>query len=252
MVKFILFFVLSFASIVSSSFAQEPAVSEVLQARGMIVAKRQPVISSEIAGRIEKIVYRDGEYFKKGDLLISFNNELLLAQKQKAKAELDGALLKLDNFRQLEVLESIGALEVALAAVDVKRLRAEMAITNIALDRCRIKAPFNGRVVALMVSEYESVAPNQKLLELISTDELELEVMVPATWLTWFSAKQDFLVTVDTLSIELKAKIISLGAIVDPVSGLLKFRGKIVSDTPDLLPGMMATAFFSTQDSIPQ
>lgn len=244
MIKVIPLLFLFFASMVSVSCAEEAVVSTELRARGMIVAKRQPVISSEIAGRIEKIAFRDGEHFKKGDLLVSFNNELLLAQKQKVEAELEGALLKLNNFRQLELLQSIGTLEVALAAVEVKRLRAEMAITDIALDRCRIKAPFNGRVVSLMLAEHESVGPNQKLLEIISTDELELEVMVPATWLTWLLAKQNFTVSVDTLSVEKEAKILFLGAIVDPVSGLLTFRGKFTTDTPGLLPGMMATASF--------
>lgn len=228
--------------------AKEPA-AEMLQARGMIVAKRQPVISSEMAGRINKIAYREGELFKKGNLLLSFDRELLSAQKRKAEAELEGAQLKLENFKKLEALESIGALEVALAAVEVKRLEAELEITNIALSRCRIKAPFNGRVVSLMVAEHESVAPNQKLLELVSTDELEIEVMVPTAWLSWLSDKQRFSVTVDTLSIDLEADIISLGATVDPVSGLLKFRGKLATKENNLLPGMITTAFFKKQDN---
>jgi membrane fusion protein (multidrug efflux system) len=245
MVRIVCTFLLYLAFLVPAVSAKEAVLPEKQQARGIIVAKRQPVISSEIAGRIEKIAFRDGEYFKKGDLLVAFNKQLLSAQKNKVEAELDGAQLKLDNFRQLERLESIGALEVSLAEVEVKKLHAEMEITDIALNRCRIKAPFNGRVVALLVDEYESVGPNQKLLEIISTDELELEVMVPAAWLNWLSPNQTFAVTVDTLSIELEAQIISLGATVDPVSGLLKFRGKFSSTETGLLPGMMATVLFA-------
>jgi membrane fusion protein (multidrug efflux system) len=223
------------------ALTEESAPGIKMQARGIIIAKQQPVISSEIAARVERVPLHDGEYFKKGDLLLSFNSELLSAQKDKAKAELDAAMLKLENSRQLEQLKAIGTLEVSLAEVEVKRRRAEMKITDIALSRCLIRAPFNGRVVARHIDEHESVAPNQKLLDIVSTDQVEIEVMGPSKWLTWLSPGQSFSVRIDALSFETEAKVISVGAVVDPVSGMVKFHGQLVKTTTNLLPGMMAT-----------
>jgi RND family efflux transporter MFP subunit len=228
-----------------SVFGQETLPGQKLQARGIIIAKHQPVISSELSARVEKVPFREGDYFTKGQLLVSFNKELLSAQRDKAEAELDGALQTLENNKHLERLESIGTLDVSLAEVEVKGRRAEVKMTNIALNRCQIKAPFNGRVVALYIDEHESVAPNQKLLEIVSTEQLLVEVMGPSNWLSWLSPGQLFSVKIDALSIETVAKIISVGAVVDPVSGMIKFQGQLVKDTAGLLPGMMATTLFN-------
>lgn len=229
-------------------FGQETPPGQKLQARGIIIAKHQPVISSELSARVEKVPFREGEYFKKGQLLVSFNKELLSAQKDKAEAELDGALQTLENNKDLERLESIGSLDVSLAEVKVKGRRAEVEMTHIALNRCQIKAPFNGRIVALLIDEHESVAPNQKLLEIVSTEQLLVEVMAPSNWLTWLSPGQLFFVKIDALSIETEAEIISVGAVVDPVSGMIKFQGQLVGDTTGLLPGMMATTLFNASE----
>lgn len=237
-----------FALMPYTVFGQETQPGQKLQARGIIIAKHQPVISSELSARIEKVPFREGEYFKKGQLLVLFNKDLLSAQKDKVEAELDGALQTLENNKHLERLESIGTLDVSLAEVEVKGRRAQVEMTHIALKRCQIKAPFNGRIVALYIDEHESVAPNQKLLEIVSTEQLLVEVMGPSNWLSWLSTGQSFSVKIDALSIETKAEILSVGAIVDPVSGMVKFKGRLIGDTTGLLPGMMATTLFNVDE----
>ena len=227
-----------------SSFAEASDALQRFQARSMIVAIHQPIISSEIAARIECLPVREGEHFKKDSILVTFNNDLLKAQRDKTKAELEASRLKLENRKKLEQLESIGTLEVALAELEVQRRTAEMQITNILLDRCTIRAPFNGCVVALHVDEHESVGPQQKLLEIVSTDQLEVEVMAPSDWLSWLRKGIPFAVRMDGIQTTIAASVLATGAIVDPVSRMVKVRGSLKKTPNALLPGMTGTVFF--------
>ncbi|MFA6810925.1 MAG: efflux RND transporter periplasmic adaptor subunit [Desulfoplanes sp.] len=242
MIRIILIFLAILVPATSSAQSAEEA--RPLRARGMIIARQQPVISSEIAARITSLPVREGDYFKKGALLVAFDNQLLKAQRDRTAAELEAARLKLANSRQLEQLESIGALEVALAETEVKRRTAEMAITDISLQRCTISAPFNGRVVSLYVNEHESMAPQQKLLEIVSTDQLEVEIMIPSDWLSWVHNNTPFTLNLDALSIQTTAYVTAVGATVDPVSKTVRVRGRLNKHFNNLLPGMTATVLF--------
>lgn len=224
--------------------AKESSTPDTFKARGMIVAVHQPIIASEIAARITRIPLQEGAYFKKGALLVGFDDTLLRAQKNKTRVELEAARLKLENSEQLEALESIGALEVSLAKVEVKRREAEMAITDISLRRSNIRAPFNGRIDTLYVDEHESVGPQEKLMKIISTDQLEVEAMVPSKWLGWIHKKMRCIIHLDALDKKCGASIKSIGATVDPVSKMVKLRARLLTYPKNLLPGMTGTVIF--------
>jgi membrane fusion protein, multidrug efflux system len=217
-------------------------------ARGLIIALHNPVISSEITAKIKKISFREGEFFQKGSILLSFDDGLLKAQQNRTKAELEAAQLRLQNSQELEKLKSIGTLEVRLAEVDVKMRLAEKAITDISLERCTIIAPFNGRVVELFVNAHESVGVQQKLMGIVSTDQLEIDVMARYEWLAWLKPGLKFTVELDSIDFKTGATVIALGAVVDPVSRMVQIRGRLNNNTQKLLPGMSANVYFAPQE----
>ena len=213
-------------------------------ARGLIIAAHQPVISSQISGVIHRISVNEGETFKKGQLLVAFDDDLFRANKEKTKADLEAARAKLENTRQLARLQSVGELAVALAEAELRSRQADMQIAEISLKRCLIVAPFNGRLVTSFANEHEALGPNQKILELVSTDELEIEVLAPSSWLGWLKPGLKFQVESDEGGHKFDAKILTVGAVVDPVSKMVKIRGRVHSDKPGLLPGMTTSVRF--------
>ncbi|MFA7166360.1 MAG: hypothetical protein WC124_11070, partial [Desulfoplanes sp.] len=62
MIRIILIFLAILVPATSSAQSAEEA--RPLRARGMIIARQQPVISSEIAARITSLPVREGDYFK--------------------------------------------------------------------------------------------------------------------------------------------------------------------------------------------
>lgn len=249
--QYLHFLVVTLATLVSlhaNAWAEKLALPG-LQARGMIIAVHQPVISSQIAGRIQKLTVGEGETFTKNDLLVEFDDALLQAQHRKTKAELEAAKAMLTNKLKLAELESVGTLAVSLAKSETESRMAEMKIADITLARCTIHAPFNGRVVELFVSEHENVAPNQKLMEIVSSDQLEIEIMARSNWLSWLRPGVACTVQIDAIQKNVVAHIVAVGAIVDPVSKMVKIRAELDKNATVLLPGMMATVFFNVNET---
>ena len=126
--------------------------------RALLVPAIESTLSSRMAGRITSISVREGERFKKGEHLVSFDCEIQGSYLRKSRAKLLAAEKTHQSNLLLKDYQSIGDLDLELSAAEVETAKADVAIFNSKLKRCKIKAPFAGRVVELMVHAYESVA----------------------------------------------------------------------------------------------
>jgi RND family efflux transporter MFP subunit len=208
------------------------------------VPETETTISSEIPAAIKKINGDLGSYFKKGQLLVSFDCATLEAEKRKAQAELSEAN-KINQVNQrLGEFKSISDLEIAVSESRLERARAEVKLWEVRLDKCQIKAPFNGRIISRFAHPYEYVEPGQPLLKLLDNVNLNLQIFVPSNWLSHLKTGQKFTVIIDETGKKYSARISRLGAKVDPVSQTIEIRAQIKGNHPELLAGMSGNAAF--------
>lgn len=214
------------------------AMAQDISARGLVKAKSRAVLASEIGAVVNKTPLRSGDAFKKGDLLIGFDCRLLTNQKDKVAAQTTGAKAELANARDLEKMRSIGKLDVTLAEAGYKTAQAELRIASLNVERCSVKAPFDGTVVQLLVNEYESVDLRSNLIEIVSSSALEVEIIAPADWLNRLTPGQQAVMNVDELGTATPLEIIAIGGAVDPVSQTVLIRARFTNKPTDILPGM--------------
>ena len=213
------------------------------QSRGILKPLKQAILSSEISAKIIKMSLRSGDSFKVGDHLITFDCNLFEAQFRKVKAVVRSAQLQLENNRKLEQRRSIGMLEVKLSEVLLEQRKAELDMVFLNVQRCEISAPWSGRVVKRMSNEHESVELNQELISIVSTDQLEVELVIPAIWVQWLKSGMSFVFEVDETGERIKSTILVVGSVVDAASQTIKVRGSL-DYLPSLLPGMSGNAYF--------
>lgn len=211
--------------------------------RVVVQALKQATLSAEIAARITHLSLRDGDSFKKDEVLVGFDCLIFEAQRDKVQAELRAALARLANDRELERSRSIGALDVQLSEVAVQRAEAEMRMAQINTERCVIRAPWPGRVVLRRAHELEVAKLHQEILSIVSTDRMEVMAVVPGQWVRTLKPGQSFEVRLDETGSRHMAEIVAIGSQVDAVSQTISLRGSIARD-PRLLPGMTGTATF--------
>jgi len=212
--------------------------------RALLTPLVESTLSSQIAGRIEKINVQNGERFKAGDDLIQFDCTIQKAQLQKARAELLATRKKHEANLKLKEFNSIGDLEVAVSAAEVEKARAEFALVNAQVSMCTIKAPFNGRAVKRIAKPYESVNQGEPLIEILDDSELKVELYVPSRWLQWLKPDTEFDVHIDETGRVYPARMTSLGARVDAVSQSIAITAIITGNHPELLSGMSGDARF--------
>ncbi|WMD18983.1 efflux RND transporter periplasmic adaptor subunit [Achromobacter seleniivolatilans] len=215
-----------------------PAVDS---ARAQLVAARRAVISSGLSGKIDTLPFREGDRFKKGDVLVAYDCALNRARLERAVLAESAARKKQAVAEQLEVLKSISRSDVEQARATVAVARAESSAERVLVDRCTITAPFAGRVGETYARAAESVAEGEKLVSIYDDSAFELEAIVPSRWLAWLTPGSPLRITVDETGRTYEAAVSHIAGAVDPVSQSVKIIGRLEdkqSASVDLLPGM--------------
>ena len=224
----------------ASAGAQAASFSE---ARGVLRAQDQAVLASELAGRIVDLPLREGETFKKGDILARFDCAAYQAQLNAAQAASRGASEELAHNRQLAALNSVGRFEVARAEAKVAETQAQSSVFQVQVKRCSVIAPYDGQVVDRKVQRYESVSAGTPLLEIVDNRTLEIHLLVPSRWMGKLKAGQTFSFVPDETGKPLTAIIKRFGARIDEGSQTLLLVAGL-SKSEGLLAGMSGTARF--------
>jgi len=144
-------------------------------------------------------------------------------------------------------LHSLSLLELELAAAEVAKAKADIALINAVLQKCKIKAPFSGRVAERLVDPWQYVKAGEPLLDIIDDKNLEVVLLVPSSWLSWLKTGHKFKLFIDEKQREYPVKVAKIGARIDAVSQSIKIKSLIDGTFKGLLPGMSGRAIFSHQ-----
>lgn len=214
------------------------------EARGIVEAEWQAVLASEIAGRIVNLPFGEGDRFSEGDELVGLDCAFYRAALNEAEATLAAARQTLDVNQQLAALSAVSLLEVALSEAEVMRSAAAVRSRQLVVQRCSLKAPADGWVVARHVALYETVGEHQALLEVVGDDSLRVRLIVPSSWLVWLRPDMPFTFRVDETGEQRDVVLSKTGARVDPASQTMTVFGHLTGATRDLVSGMSGTATF--------
>lgn len=206
--------------------------------RAQVQPRRYTTLSAEVSAKIVRLPLAEGDRFAVGDLLVQFDDSLQRAQLQRAEAELAAARVVLHSNSELEKLSSVGKVEIEQSRFAVARAEAEVAAAGSLLGKCRVVAPFPGRVAEQMVRELEFVQLGQPLLEIIDDTQLDLEFIVPSRLLAGLGVDTPLSATIDETGRNYPARIRRIGARVEPVSQTAKVVAAIDGQFPELLAGM--------------
>lgn len=206
--------------------------------RAQLTPQHYTILGSEMNAIISRITAKEGERFQAGQTLVELDCGMQRAQLKRAQAALSAANHTYQANQTLLSLHSVGQLELDLSSDEVAKAKADVSLMETTLQKCAIQAPFSGRVVEQKARAAQYVQAGQAILDILDDSQLELEFIVPSQWLTWLKKDYPFHVVIDETQQSYPAKIMRLGARVDPISQSIKMMGAIEGQYPELMAGM--------------
>ncbi|WP_373089674.1 efflux RND transporter periplasmic adaptor subunit [Sneathiella sp.] len=227
--------------VVEASPVTVDTVIDDIRAVGTLQANEAVIISSEIAGRIDKIRFKESENVAAGDVLVELDSDILRAELVKVNSDLTLAKANLDRAMKL-AKQGTGTLRARDEAVAANQAeQANLSLARARLDKATIKAPFSGVVGLRSVSIGAYVTPGDQLVELADIDPIKVDFRVPELSLSSLRSGQAIRVSVDAVpGRTFEGKIYVVDPIVDANGRAIRLRARI--DNPDhiLFPGLFA------------
>jgi membrane fusion protein, multidrug efflux system len=215
--------------------------------RAYLTPKQRAPLTSLLDAEIVEIAVHEGDVVSAGQTLLTFDCTALNAQLNKARAVLDAAKDKYLVMKQLLELNSVGSLETKASLSDQKRSKADVDFYEASIRGCVITAPFPGKVSKVEVRERQFVLEGQNLVEIIDNLHLEMEMVLPSSWLSWLRPGSPFSIKINETGKHYPAQVVRVGAEADPISQTFKAIGNIKGTHRGLVPGMSGAAVFNLQ-----
>jgi RND family efflux transporter MFP subunit len=178
-----------------------------IKAMGTVIPSREIVLKTPVGGEIILLDenFTAGGLLKEGASILQIDPrdyELALQQKQRVLSDTEYAS-KLEQGRQdvaqrewdllygengIKETESDLALRkphLAKVQADIKAAGADLELAKLNLSRTRVMAPFNGLVLNKYVDKGAFVSPQEKLADLVGTDEYWVQVSLLLDRLQW-------------------------------------------------------------------
>lgn len=230
-----------------------------LNALGTVSSLATVTIRTQISGYLIRIVFKEGDEVKKGDLLAEIDSRPYEATLAQAKGQLarDEALLKgaqvdLTRYQGLAAQNAVPHqtldTQIALVAQDQGTVEADRAMVKAAevnLNYCRILSPLDGRVGLRLVDQGNYVTPGDTngLVVITQIQPISVLFTVPEDNLQAISKRlQDGAVLPATALDRSGANKIADGTLqtfdsqIDPTTGTIKLRAQFPNESKALYP----------------
>lgn len=216
-------------------------------------------VPTQISAQVLSILVQQGNPVTKGQILVTLDcqdNQIRLQQNEAKLAVINEKWLfaKRTYKRALLLKEknNIGEAELDQSQVNVNiyqqelnQNKAALAASQLAVERCHIKAPFDGIVSARLISVGDFVEKGRVLMKVLEKDNIEIEAQIPLSQLINFTPDNNF-----TFVSSNKTYPITLNNIVDFIEE--NSRSKIITfSTRDvnLVAGSEGMVTWQTQQS---
>jgi RND family efflux transporter MFP subunit len=210
-----------------------------VQAHGHVKADKSAELYS-MGGRVRRVLVKEGDRVRKGDLLVDLDNDAI--EKQVAQAEA-GYDLANEVFQRQERLwkEQVGS-EVQYLQTKSNKEQAEAAVAALREQyrMSRITAPFDGTVDEIMVSVGEMTAPQFPVARVVDLTGASMEADVPESYLQRVKVGDPVLVEFPSLGDSVNATLANVSRFIDPANRTFKVTLRVPNGETYVRPNLLS------------
>lgn len=215
-------------------------IGNAVVATGSLVANEQVDIYPEVGGRIAQLNIREGQPVAKGALLVKIYDGDLQAQLQKFRVVKENAQRIEERNKQLLQRGGISQQEYDIIVTNLKGAQADIELTQAALRRTEIRAPFSGVLGIRNVSPGAVVTPQTLITRLQQLNPMKLDFTIPERYSAAVKTGERVNFTIDGSQGAFSGQIYAIEPDVDVETRSLRIRARVANTSRDLRPGAFA------------
>ncbi len=215
-------------------------LTERLSTTGTVRANEQVELVSEISGKIEEILCREGSRVKAGQLLLKIDDTELQAQREREVFRLELAERREQQKKQLRDQGVISEEEYDVALNEANVRRSQLRVIEAQLAKTEIRAPFGGIVGLRYVSDGSYQSPQKRIATPQDVDSVKVDFSVPEKYASRMRRGGEMTFHVKGDERPFTGTIYAVEPSVDADTRSLRLRARCPNPDGALVPGAFA------------
>lgn len=211
-----------------------------IQASGSLLAYEDVELHPEVSGKIVDLNLQEGKAVSKGTLLVKLYDADLQAQLKKLQVQRVTAEKTAQRLKQLLAINGIGQQEYDNAALQLDNIDADIMITQAAIAKTEVRAPFSGVIGLKNVSLGAVISPATTIATLQQIDQLKIDFTVPEKYTDAVNVGDVIRFTVDGQDETFNGKVYAIEPKIDEATRSVKIRAQVQNSKAKLYPGAFA------------
>jgi membrane fusion protein (multidrug efflux system) len=217
---------------------------------GTVLAEQEVEVRAEIAGKVTRIGFREGEPVKAGQLLVGLDEGELKAQWDGAEASRMLARTRAERAREDFKAQAVSRNDLEEAEAQLKTAAAAAALAKARLEKCRISAPFPG-VAGLRGADLGAMLqPGASVTTVQDLRAFRVEFAVPEAQAASVRKGLKIRFTVSGREDTLSATVFAVDPGVDAATRLMRARARTAPPPGGLRPGAYARVILPLRESV--
>lgn len=213
---------------------------ESVEAVGTASANEQVKITSKKSDLVDEVYFSDGEKVKKGELLVTLNNQEEHAKVSELSANLLESQAHLKRLSDLLLSNATSMSLVEQQVAKTKAIEAQLLSAQARLNDTGIRAPFAGVLGFREISRGAYIDAGTIITSLDDLSQIKVDFYLPERLFTKINIDQK--ITAFNTAYDEKAfvgKVIAIDSRIDPKTRSMKVRAIIANPSGKLRPGML-------------
>jgi RND family efflux transporter MFP subunit len=211
-----------------------------IEVQGNVTTKQNVIIYPEYQGTLTRVLVKEGDRVRKGQLLARIDDGGLGSQLGQLEVQAELARTTYERQKRLwdqeigseiQYLQAKTNYEAAQNAVD--QLKSQLAKTS-------ITAPFSGTIDDVITEQGTVVSPGQPVFRLVNLDDMYIEAEIPERYLTTVTVGKDVAVNIPMLSSTLQSKVRQTGNYINPNNRSFRIEVNVPNEDGQVKPNLTA------------
>lgn len=236
-------------SFIEGYIVKPTLVDETIGVSGTLKPFEETVLMPEAGGRIVMLNLPEGEFVKKGTLLVKIFDADLQAQLSKAQTSYQIGKDILDRQAELLKVDGISKVEYDQQDLVVSSARNDIDLLKAQISKTEVLAPYDGVIGLRNVSLGAQVTPSTPLATIRESDKLKLDFSVPGKYSPMINKGTRVKFRVEGDDTQFDAEVIATEEGIDLNTRNLKARAVVTAHAPSLTPGAYASVEIRLADN---
>ena len=196
---------------------QQTVFNTYIEAQANLKTRKNVIILPEFQGTLEKVLVREGQKVKKGQLLAEINDSGLNEQYEQMIIQADFAK---ENFERTQRLwdKNIGSeMQYLKSKTDYEASKKIVEQMKDRLSKTKIYAPFSGEIDEIISNVGSNLIPGvSQILRLVNLDRIYAESFVSEKYISFINEGTEAIVKIPLLNVEIESSVNQTGNFINP------------------------------------